>query len=299
MSIEVSRRTDSARLRSLLFCPATNARAAQKMAELRPDAAALDLEDAVTDENKSDARELARSGVAATGPVRTYVRVNNPSTGRTWEDILAVVQPALDGIVLPKVDDVDTVRAADAWLEAAERHHGVPVGSTRMLILIESAGGIVRATDILQASPRVETAVFGAHDYMLDLGIQGLDHSDGAEELLYARSALVVAARAAGVAKPLDGPFLAFREDQKFLDMCKQARMMGFQGKMLIHPRQVELTHTGFAPSDAELKMARNMLADFTKSEAKGAAATVSEGRLVDYPIADRARRILLESSDR
>jgi citrate lyase subunit beta/citryl-CoA lyase len=280
-------------LRSLLFCPATSPRRVRKMLEIAPDAAALDLEDAVTDDNKSAARAQARAGIAEIASVRSYVRVNHPSTGRTQEDIEAVVQPDLNGIVLPKVEDAATVRQADEWITAAENLRGVTHGATRLLVLIESARGIADAREILEASPRIETAVFGAHDFMLDLGIEGLDHSDGAEELLYARSALVIAARAARVSAPLDGPFIAFTEDEKFLAMCRQARRMGFRGKMLIHPNQVALSHRGFAPTDDEVAVAETIIADFARAEADGAAAIVVNGRLIDYPIVDRARRIL------
>jgi citrate lyase subunit beta / citryl-CoA lyase len=203
------------------------------------------------------------------------------------------VQFALDGIVLPKVEDADTVQAADGWITAAERQNGVEPGSTRLLVLIETARGIADARGILQASPRVETAVFGAHDFMLDLRIDGLDHSEGAEELLYARSALVVAARAARVSPPLDGPFIAFGETDRFIAMCRQARRMGFRGKMLIHPNQVALSHIGFAPTEVEIATANRIIEQFAKAEAEGTAAIVVDGRLVDYPIVARARRII------
>jgi citrate lyase subunit beta / citryl-CoA lyase len=285
--------TTVAPLRSLLFCPATSARRVRKLLELAPDAAVLDLEDAVTDENKTAARQQARAGIAEIAAIRSYVRVNHPSTGRTRDDIEAVVQPALDGIVLPKVEDADTVQAADGWITAAERQNGVEPGSTRLLVLIETARGIADARGILQASPRVETAVFGAHDFMLDPRIDGLDHSEGAEELLYARSALVVAARAARVSPPLDGPFIAFGETDRFIAMCRQARRMGFRGKMLIHPNQVALSHIGFAPTEVEIATANRIIEQFAKAEAEGAAAIVVDGRLVDYPIVARARRII------
>ncbi|MGW6729677.1 HpcH/HpaI aldolase/citrate lyase family protein [Nocardia sp. NPDC055029] len=285
--------TTTAPLRSLLFCPATSPRRVRKMLEIAPDAAALDLEDAVTDDNKTAAREQARAGIAEIAAIRSYVRVNHPSTGRTQGDIEAVVQPDLNGIVVPKVEDVETIRAADEWITAAEKLHGVEPGSTQLLVLIESAKGIADAREILQASPRIETAVFGAHDFMLDLGIDGLDHSDSAEELLYARSALIIAARAARVSSPLDGPFIAFRKDAEFVEMCRQARRMGFRGKMLIHPNQVALSHIGFAPTDEEVTIAQTIVEQFALAEAEGAAAIVVDGRLVDYPIVDRARRIL------
>lgn len=283
-------------LRSLLFTPATSPRRIRKMLDIVPDAAAIDLEDAVSDGNKTAAREQARDGVRELRSLRTYVRVNNPSTGRTRDDIDAVVQPDLDGIVLPKVEDIDTVRAADEWLTAAELAEGVVTGSTRILVLIETALGVADARPILSASPRVETAIFGAHDFMLDVGINGLDHTASAEELLYARSAVVLAARAARVSPPLDGPYLAFTDDDGFTALCRQARTLGFRGKMLIHPNQVPLSHIGFGPTDGEVELARRIVDGFEAAEADGSAAAVVAGRLVDYPIADRARKLLAEA---
>ncbi|WP_407727566.1 HpcH/HpaI aldolase/citrate lyase family protein (plasmid) [Rhodococcoides fascians] len=265
------------------------------MLEIVPDAAAIDLEDAVSDDNKTAARTQAHYGVRELAGLRTYVRVNNPSTGRTREDIDAVVQPDLDGIVLPKVEDVETVRAADEWLTAAERAEDVAAGSTRILVLIESALGVADARQILSASSRVEAAIFGAHDFMLDMGINGLDHTASAEELLYARSAVVLASRAARVSPPLDGPYLKFTDDDGFTALCRQARTLGFRGKMLIHPNQVPLSHIGFGPTADDIELARRIVDGFEAAEADGVAATVVDGRLVDYPIADRARKILSE----
>lgn len=280
-------------LRSLLFCPATEPRRVAKLPSIGPDAAALDLEDAVADELKTAARDQAREAIAGLGSLRTYVRVNNPSTGRTQGDIEAVVQPALDGIVLPKVEDADTVREADWWLRAAERRAGVPEGHTAMLILLESGRGIHNAADILAASPRVETAIFGFVDFMLDVGIDAVDHTAEATELLYARSAVVVAARAARCSPPLDGPFINIRDEEAFTRQCRQARSLGYRGKMLIHPSQVSLSHVGFAPTAEEVASAQRILDEFEKAEAQGVAAVVVDGRLVDYPVVSRARRIV------
>lgn len=280
-------------LRSLLFCPATARRPLQKLPTIGADAVAIDLEDAVTDARKVDARAELRAALTPFRDVRTYVRVNHPRTGLTEGDIHGVVHPHLDGIVLPKVEDAETIRAADAWVTAAERAHDVPVGQTALLVLIESALGVHNAVEILSASDRIETAILGFVDFMLDLGIDVIDTSPGAEELLYARSALVIAARVAHRRAPLDGPFIDISAEDVFLRQCAQARQLGFAGKMLIHPSQVPLTHRGFAPTAEEAAQAQRVVEQFTAAEREGVAAIVVDGRLVDYPVMQRARRIL------
>jgi citrate lyase subunit beta / citryl-CoA lyase len=280
-------------LRSLLFCPATAPRPLAKLPSIGADAVAIDLEDAVTDDRKVDARAELRATLDTFATVRTYVRVNHPRTGLTEGDIHGVMHANLDGIVLPKVEDADTVRTADGWLAGAEREQGIEVGSTAMLILIESARGVHHAVDILAASDRVETGILGFVDFMLDLGIDVIDTSASTEELLYARSALVVAARVAGRRAPLDGPFIDISDGDTFLTQCAQARRLGFAGKMLIHPSQVPLTHRGFAPTAEEAEQAQRVVDQFRAAEQAGSAAIVVDGRLVDYPVMQRAQRIL------
>jgi citrate lyase subunit beta/citryl-CoA lyase len=283
----------NAPLRSLLFCPATAPRPLAKLPTIGADAVAIDLEDAVSDDRKPSARADARAALQTLSAVRAYVRVNHPSTGLTEADIHGVMHPNLDGIVLPKVQSVETVTAAAGWLRDAEREHGLEAGRTAMLLLIESALGVHHAADLLAASDRVETGIFGFVDFMLDLGIDLIDTTDGAEELLMARSSLVLAARVAGRRRPLDGPFIDISAGERFAAQCVQARRLGFAGKMLIHPSQVEPTHRGFAPTLEEAEQARRVVSQFAEAEADGVAAIVVDGRLVDYPVMMRARRIV------
>lgn len=282
-------------LRSLLFCPATAPRPLAKLPTLGADAVAIDLEDAVTNERKVDARAELRARLEQFADVRTYVRINHPSTGLAEGDIHGVLHPNLDGIVLPKVESPETVRAAAEWLAEAEREEGQEVGRTAMLLLIESAVGIHRAGEILAASDRVETGIFGFVDFMLDLGIDLIDTTENAEELLFARSSLVLSTRVAGRRAPLDGPFIDISAGERFLAQCVQGRRLGFAGKMLIHPSQVEPTHLGFAPSAEEADQARRVVEQFGAAEAEGVAAIVVDGRLVDYPVMERARGIVAE----
>jgi citrate lyase subunit beta/citryl-CoA lyase len=284
-------------LRSLLFCPATVPKRVRKLPSLGADAVAIDIEDAVADSRKVGARNDVLAVIDEFADTRTYVRVNHPSTGLTEGDIKAIVHPNLDGIVLPKVEGPATVAAAAQWLGEAERERGMEAGRTRILVLVESGLGIHKAAESLAADDRVETAIFGYVDYMLDVGINVIDTSDDSEELLYARSSLVLAARVAGCRQPLDGPFIDIDDKERFLRQCSQGRALGFAGKMLIHPSQVELTHQGFRPPPEEVEQATRIVAAFDQAEAEGTAAIVVDGRLVDYPVAMRARRIVEAAS--
>jgi citrate lyase subunit beta/citryl-CoA lyase len=280
-------------LRSLLFCPATAPRPLAKLPFIGADAVAIDLEDAVANDRKVAARAELHAVLDQFADVRTYVRVNNTTTGLTEGDIHGIAHPNLDGIVLPKVETADEVRAADEWLAAAERERGLAEGSLAMLILIESALGVHNAVDIFGASPRVETGIFGFVDFMLNIGMNVIDTSETTEELIVPRSLVVLAARVAGKRQPLDGPFIDISAGDRFLAQCEQGRRLGFAGKMLIHPSQVPLTHRGFAPSADEAAQARRVVEQFAEAEAKGVAAIVVDGRLVDYPVMQRAQRIV------
>ncbi|MFC9553566.1 HpcH/HpaI aldolase/citrate lyase family protein [Rhodococcus sp. NPDC056960] len=287
-------------LRSLLFCPATEPTKVLKIPSLNADAAAVDLEDAVSDSHKTAARATALDTIADpifdTNPV--YVRVNGFGTGRTPDDIRAVVHPNLTGIVLAKTDDADSIREASRILDEAERAAGLPAGQITILPLLETASGVYRAADILAASTRIETAIFGFVDYMLDVGIHSIDHTPDAEELLYARSAVVMACRVAGVTPPLDGPFLGVGNPEAFLRQCRQARSLGYRGKMLIHPSQIEFSHEGFAPSPEEVEQAQRILDQFAEAERRGVGAIVVDGRLVDYPVKYRAEHIVTSAAN-
>lgn len=282
-------------LRSLLFCPATEPEKIRKIPKYGADAAAIDLEDAVSDDQKTYAREVAydlvSSDLFATNNV--YVRVNSMGTNRTLDDVAAVVHPNLNGIVLPKTDDPESVAAVAEALDKAEAQAGIDQGTIKILPLIETGMGVHRAVDIFSASQRVEAGIFGFVDYMLDVGIHMIDHTPDAQELLYARSSLVNASRVAGITPPLDGPFLGIKSPEAFLAQCRQARTLGYRGKMLIHPTQVKLSHQGFAPSPEEVAQAENIVRAFAEGENRGVAALMVDGRLVDYPIVYRAQNII------
>lgn len=285
---------DSQLLRSLLFVPGSDAVKLGKVGRYGADVIVIDLEDAVADEEKTAARRTTRDAVPTygAGPA-VCVRVNSRPTGRMEDDIAAVVRPELDAIMVPKIEDLETLPAADAALAAAEKREGMAPGSVRVLALIETARGLVECERILLDAPaRTVTAVFGLGDFSTELGI---DLTPEATELLYARSRIVVAARAAGLRRPVDGPFLRLQDQQGLLADSAQSRGLGFQGRVTVYPPQVGPVHQAYsAMAEEDVVRDRRVVEAFEEAIGRGVASIRIEGRFVDYPIYNLARERLL-----
>ena len=280
-------------LRSLLFAPANEPRKVEKVATFGADAVILDLEDAVPDAEKVATRELARRALRGMGGRGLVcVRVNGLHTSLTAGDVAGVVAPGLGAIVLPKTECPEHVRALHALLDEAEARAAISAGHVRILPLVETARGIVRGAEIAAASPRVLTLLFGSGDFTRDLELPSVRWSADGLELLYARTRLVVDARAAGRARPIDGPYLAVRDADGFAEDCRVARKIGFQGKLCIHPAQVAAANQLFAPDPEEVVFCRRVVAEFAAAVARGSASITVDGVFVDYPIAEKAERI-------
>ena len=285
---------DSQLLRSLLFVPGSDAVKLGKVGRFGADAIVVDLEDAVADDEKTAARQTTRDAVPtyAPGPA-VCVRVNSRPTGRMEDDIAAVVRPELDAIMVPKIEDLETLPAADAALAAAEAREGMAPGSVRVLALIETARGLVECERILLDAPaRTVTAVFGLGDFSTELGI---DLTQEATELLYARSRIVVAARAAGLRRPVDGPFLRLQDQEGLLADSARSRGLGFQGRVTVYPPQVGPVHQAYsAMAEEDVARDRRVVEAFEEAIGRGVASIRIDGRFVDYPIYNLARERLL-----
>ena len=276
-------------LRSWMFVPGNRQRFLDKIYEVEtpPDAVFFDLEDGVIPDEKPVARELVAEVLrrAAPGPLRT-VRINAVGTDWYREDLEAVLVPGLEGLCLPKVESPDDVRAAADALEGFD-----PDGAVGIVAAIESATGLVRAPEIAAAHPRVTAIMFGAEDYALDLGL-GTKREGEARELLFARSAMVVAAAAAR-AISIDGVFPDLEDAEGLAGDIVQARRLGFGAKSTFNPRQVELINERFSPTPDELSYARRVADAFEEAVARGDASVAVGGQLVDRPIVLRAQRLL------
>jgi len=284
---------DERPLRALLFAPGNHPRKLEKVGTFGSDAIVLDLEDAVADAEKDAARGMVRAALPTyTGRTVVFVRVNGADTGRIEDDARAVVCADLDGIMVPKVERPETLSELDRLLGRLEREGGLPEGQIRLLALIETALGLVRCEEIALAAPtRVLTLVFGLGDFSMDLGV---DLTPDATELLYARSRVVVAARAARLPPALDGPYLDLHNVEGLVADTLRSRQLGFQGRVVVYPPQVEHVQRAYAdlpPEEAE--RARRIVEAFEQAEAAGSASIQVDGRFVDYPIYERAKQKL------
>ena len=285
-------------VRSLLFAPGNEPRKLARVGSFGADGVILDLEDSVPPAEKVGARAnvtAATAGAAEGG--RVYVRIN-PITARTGfsvahgaDDVAAVASPEIDGLLVPKVESAEEVAHVEALIAAAERDRGLGDGALEIVPLIESAAGLWNAYEIARASRRVRMLLFGAADFTRDLGI---DWSRDETEVAYARSRLVVISRAAGIDPPLDSPWVRLTDDDGLARSIAEARRLGFQGKLCIHPRQVPIVNNGFSSvTPDDLAHAQRVVDAFSEAESRGSASIVVDGQFVDYPMVEKARRTL------
>jgi citrate lyase subunit beta / citryl-CoA lyase len=272
-----------------MFVPGNRQRFLQKIYEPggQPDGVFFDLEDGVVPGAKAAARENVAAVLreARPGPLRS-VRVNAVASQWFTEDMEAIVAPGLEAVCVPKVEGALDLEPVLAWLERAD-----PRGSVRIVAAIESAAGLLRAPEIAAAHPRVLAIMFGAEDYALDIGLATKREAEAAE-LIYARSAIVVAATAARVLS-IDGVFPDLDDPDGLLGDIVQARRLGFSAKSTFNPRQVELINRHFSPTEDELGYARRVVEAFEDAKRRGDAAVAVGGQLVDLPIVQRAQALL------
>ncbi|MBI4499291.1 MAG: CoA ester lyase [Chloroflexi bacterium] len=278
-------------LRSLLFVPGIRPTMIDRARNLMPDAIVLDLEDSVPVPEKEQARAIVRDALPTlVQPGRlTLVRINGFHTGLAELDLAAIVQPGLDGISLPKPTGAETILRADAILTLLERQQGMAVGTVRIIPWIETALSLVRAFEIASASPRVLGISFGAEDFTLDMGIT---RTLEGEEVAYAQAMLPIAARAANV-QAIHGTYMAFQDQEGLVREAQQAKRLGYQGKFLIHPSQIDPVNQVFRPTEEEVAYARRVIEAFEAAAVQGHGAVSLEGHVVDVPVYDRARNLL------
>lgn len=278
-------------MRSWLFVPGNRPRMIQKAPALGADVIVYDLEDALPSNEKAAGRRLVAEAIEAPpGRSLRYVRVEaDPKAG--LEDARAVVGPGLDGLVLPKVSEVAHLHQVDAALEALEAQAGMEPGSVRILAMIESARGLLAAPAIAAACPRMVGLFFGAEDFTLDLGVFAAEE-EGPDEMIYARSAVAVAAASRGLVA-VDRIVPEFRTLEPLAGDATRARQLGFGGKGVIHPRQIACVHQAFAPSREQVEKAREVIRRFEQAHREGAGTLQVEGKMVDWPIVEKARRLI------
>lgn len=279
-------------LRSLLFAPGNHARKVEKAFTLEADAVVLDLEDAVAVAEKVPTRDLVIAALKHNRPrsLIGYVRVNAIDTDNCFGDINAVLGEWLDGIMLPKVESAAHLQAVDWMMASLERERGIEAGSIDLLPIVETGKGIHNVHGIAASGTRVKRLSFGAGDYTSDMGLVWTPEE---RELTEARAAVVLASRVAGIEPPLDSVFIDLQDDEHLASSARTAHEMGFQGKLCIHPKQIDVVNRTFMPSEDQVAKAERYIAAFREAEAKGSASIQVDGYFVDYPIVQRAERTL------
>ena len=279
--------TSPGRLRSLLFAPAVRPDLLRKMPRTGADAIVIDLEDATPPNAKADGRaNLVELAPELIDQVAVYVRVNDDTT--EWhEDDLDSVPAGVQGIVVPKIE---TIAALDALQERLGSR-----GLSDLILIggVETALGVADARELLAHSV-IDAAYFGAEDFIADMG--GVRTPSNAEAQ-YARSQVALAGRLAEKLV-IDQIVADFRDDDRCDRECREARALGYGGKLCIHPAQVAIAHAAFTPSEEEVDRAHRLLVAYAEATAGGVASIAFEGQMVDEPVAIQARRILVLAAE-
>ena len=282
-------------MRSLLYTPGHRGPMVDRVLSGRlavmPDVALLDLEDSVPATEKENARRVVADALARQAPsCLRYVRIGRSTSDAAEADLRAVVRRGLDGVLVPKVDRAEEIAIVDEMLLEREREAGLAERSVPVIPAIESAAALIDAPRIARG-PRVVGLMFGSEDFAAELGLPTRREGEAAE-LLYARSAVVVAAVAAGV-RAFDGIWADFRDEAGLRADALRGRRLGFDGRQCIHPDQIPIVHEIFSPTPEELEHARRVVAAYDAGVREGLGAVALDGEMLDPPIVARARRLL------
>ncbi len=276
--------------RSMMFVPGNNPGMIQDAHIYGADSIMFDLEDSVAYTEKDSARFLVYNALKTLhfGTKETVVRINDLSNGLGIRDLEAVVRAGVQVVRLPKTDCAQDVIDCEREIARIEEESGIPVGTTGMMAAIESARGVLNAAEIARSSTRLIGIALGAEDYVTDLKTT---RSDGIE-LLFARSMILNAARAAGIAA-LDTVYSDVNNEEGFLAEATLIKKLGFDGKSVINPRQIEPLHKVFMPSEKDLAKARAVMNAIEEAHARGSGVASLNGKMIDKPVVTRAKRLL------
>ncbi|MDE6392069.1 MAG: citrate (pro-3S)-lyase subunit beta [Muribaculaceae bacterium] len=276
--------------RTMMFVPGNNPGMMADAHIYGPDSIMLDLEDSVTMTEKDTARLLVYNALKTIdyGDTEMVVRINPLNTPYGKKDIEAMVKAGVHVIRMPKTETAEEVVEVEREIEKVEKEIGC-VGRTKIMAAIESALGVVNAYAIATASPRMMGIALGAEDYCANLKTQ---RTPGGDELRLARETIVVAARAAGI-DALDTVYSNLNDMETFRQEVEFIHRLGFDGKSIINPRQIEIVNEVFAPSEKAIEKARTIIAAIKEAEKKGSGVIAVNGKMVDRPVVIRAQRVI------
>jgi citrate lyase subunit beta/citryl-CoA lyase len=255
------------------------------------DSLMFDLEDSVSLKEKDAARFMVYNALKSIDyeKAETVVRINGLDTPFGRDDLEAMVRAKPDIIRLPKTEKPQDVIEMDKLITEIEKEMGFEVGSIKIMAAIESAIGIINACDVVKSSPRLVAVAIGAEDFVTDMKTT---RSLGGVELLTARTQILLAARAAGI-YALDTVFSDINNEEGFINEVKHIKQLGFDGKSVIHPNQIEPVHKIYTPSEKEIQKSVRILDAIKEAERKGSGVISLNGKMIDLPVVERARRVI------
>ncbi len=265
-----------------------------KISSLPADGFIFDLEDTIPPAEKDNARAMAGEYIAKTPGNKSWVRVNAMPSGFLHEDLVEFVgMPGLAGLVVPKQDTPGDVAALDRMLTSVEVRKGLAPGSTAVIVMIESASGVLNSPQIIAGAKRIESAMYaGGEDGDMNVSLGATWTSEG-PEMMFVRQFTMVAARAADIACPLDGVYSNIKDHEGFKRDTVLSKRLGYRGRAVIHPSQVEAANQIYTPSAAEIDYSARVIKAYDDAVARGTGSTTVDGKLVDIAMAKTAQRVL------
>jgi len=275
--------------RSLIFVPGNNPRFLEKAKKIQADIVCFDLEDSVPDDEKTSARKLIKNALKSRSEYSSsiFVRINSPLSGKIPSDLKEIVQKGIDGIVIPKVNNVAELKKIQKTLSGLEKSKKLkPI---QIIPSIESAEGVVNSYSIASFGKRVTAIVFGIFDLLNDLGVEYTKDSPGGK---YSRYKIPVDAAAAGISA-IDGIWQDLNDLKGLQKDCNFGKSLGYSGKSVIHPDQISMVHKSFYPNKTEISWAEKVCKVYLKSTKKGKGATTVDGKMIDEVHYKQAQALL------
>ena len=276
--------------RALLYMPGDDWKKITKALTLGVDCICMDMEDGVAVNRKADARETIAKALQELdfGASEALVRINSVGSGWDKDDIAAVLPHRPQGLVIPKVESFDQIQWAHDLIAGAELRHGWPLNSIRMLVGVETAKGILNLKEIA-SHPRLDGIIFGGEDFAASIGAT---RTPEATELLYARQAVVVACAAFGL-QARDFVTIDCKNPDRVRAEAEFGARLGYAGKQIIHPAQVEPVQSAFTPGEEAIAQARRIVETFEASQKEGKGAYALDGKMIDMPLLKNAQKVL------
>lgn len=277
--------------RALLYMPGDDRRKIEKSTTLGVDCICMDMEDGTAVNRKAEARAVISQAMKELdfGDSERCIRINSIGSGFEKDDIASALAAQPDSIVVPKIETAQDVKWVSDQIESYELSNKLNIGSIRLLIGLETAKGILNLKEIAEADKRLEAMIFGAEDYAASVGAT---RTKEGTEVLYARSAVVTACAANDI-QAIDMVYIDFKDTEGLRVEAQAGAGLGFSGKQIIHPNQVQVTQEAYTPSDQAIEYAKRIVESFESSQKEGKGAYALDGKMVDMPLLKNAQKVL------